>query len=138
MPDYFRIWDDDLDASAVLEAVRDPDCGAIAGFVGTVRGRSEGQEVLELFYEVHESMAIHQFERLAQRLKESHGVRHVAVHHRRGQCLVGDISVAIAVSSERRRHALAACSDAIERLKKDVPIWKKEVFHDGHRWVEGS
>ena len=43
----------------------------------------------------------------------------------------------IAVSSPRRKSALAACAAAIERLKRDVPIWKKEVFEDGHRWVEG-
>jgi molybdopterin synthase catalytic subunit len=51
---------------------------------------------------------------------------------------VGGVSVAIAVSAVRRRDALAACAQAIERLKRDVPIWKKEVYPDGHRWMEGS
>ncbi len=134
----FRIWDDELDPAPAFEAVRDPTCGAIATFVGTVRNHSEGRDVLHLEYEVLESMAVSQFTRLAERLVSGHGVRKVAIHHRRGHVPVGGVSVAIAVAAERRASALAACAEAIERLKKDVPIWKKEVFTDGHRWVEGS
>ncbi|MFQ5844581.1 MAG: molybdenum cofactor biosynthesis protein MoaE, partial [Planctomycetota bacterium] len=72
------------------------------------------------------------------RLVAGHGVKQVAIHHRRGRVEVGGVTIAIAVSAERRASALGACAEAIERLKKDVPIWKKEVFPDGHRWVEGS
>ncbi|MHC4225103.1 MAG: molybdenum cofactor biosynthesis protein MoaE [Planctomycetota bacterium] len=138
MSDSFRIFEETLDLSQVFEAVRDPACGAIASFVGTVRGESEGRKVLRLEYEVHESMALRQFERLAARLRDAHEVVHVAIHHRHGTVEVGGISVAIAVSAPRRAPALAACAEAIERLKKDVPIWKKEVFPDGHAWKEGS
>ncbi|MHC4549778.1 MAG: molybdenum cofactor biosynthesis protein MoaE [Planctomycetota bacterium] len=134
----FRIVDRDLDPAPALEEVRDPACGAVATFVGTARRMNEGREVLRLEYEVLESMALRQFERLAAALEEAHGVRHVAIHHRRGVVEVGDVSVVIAVSAERRRDALAACAQAIESLKQDVPIWKKEVFTDGYRWVEGS
>lgn len=134
----FRIHDGDLDPAPVLEAVRDPAAGAIATFVGTVRGQSDGKEVSYLEYEVQESMALKQFRRMADRLKHDHGVRHVAIHHRRGRVAVGGISVTIAVSASRRKNALAACAAAIEALKRDVPIWKKEVYPDGHRWMEGS
>ncbi len=134
----FRIQDEPLDPAATFEAVRDDACGAIATFVGTVRDHSDGKKVLRLEYEVQESMALRQFERLADALQKTHKVRQVAIHHRRGVVEVGGVSVAIAVSAPRRRDALAACAEAIERLKKDVPIWKKEVFPDGHRWVEGS
>jgi molybdopterin synthase catalytic subunit len=65
-------------------------------------------------------------------------VWHVAIHHRRGVVPPGGTSVAIAVSAPRRKSALEGCAEAIERLKKDVPIWKKEVYPDGHRWLEGS
>jgi len=136
--DSFRIFEEALDLSEAFEAVRDPACGAIASFVGTVRGTSEGREVLHLEYEVHESMALRQFERLAARLRETHEISHVAIHHRHGKVEVGGISVAIAVAAPRRAPALAACAEAIERLKKDVPIWKKQVFPDGHEWNEGS
>ena len=138
MKDSFRIWDDTLDAGVAFEAVRDPACGAVATFVGTVRDHNDGKEVLHLEYEVHESMALKQFERMASALRESHGVWHVAIHHRRGHVPVGGPSVVVAVSAPRRVAALGACAEAIEHLKKDVPIWKREVFPDGHRWVEGS
>ncbi len=138
MRDDFRIVDATLDPAAAFEAVRDPACGAVAGFLGTVRGSSEGRTVLRLEYEIHETMALRQFARLASALRERFGVHHVAVHHRRGVVPVGGASVAIAVAAPRRQPALAACAEAIERLKRDVPIWKKEVFEDGHRWVEGS
>lgn len=134
----FAIRDGALDPAAVLNAVADPSCGAIASFIGTVRGRNDGKEVLHLEYEVQEPMALKQFAAMAEDLRRAHGVQRVAIHHRRGRVEVGEPSVAIAVSAERRRSALAACAEAIERLKKDVPIWKKEVFPDGHRWVEGS
>lgn len=138
MPDAFRILDTPLDPADVTAAVRDSDCGAVAGFVGTVRGNNDGRRVLRLEYEVHESMALRQFEKLAADLRSRFAVHHVAIDHRRGTVEVGGPSVAIAVSAPRRRDALAACAAAIERLKKDVPIWKKEVFPDGYRWVEGS
>lgn len=138
MADEFRILDGELDPRAVVEAVRTPDCGAIATFLGTVRGTNDGRRVLHLDYEVHESMALRQFALLAEALRAGHAVHSVAIHHRRGRVEVGNLSVAIAVAAPRRRPALAACAAAIERLKRDVPIWKKEVFPDGHRWVEGS
>ena len=138
MPDTFRILDTPLDPADVTEAVRDPACGAVATFIGTVRGNNDGKEVLRLEYEVHESMALKQFEKLAAALKERFAVHHVAIDHRRGVVEVGGPSVAIAVAAPRRRDALGACAAAIERLKKDVPIWKKEVFPDGYRWLEGS
>ncbi len=135
----FLITGDELDPAPVLAAVRDAACGAVASFVGTVRGNNDGRGVLRLEYEVHESMALRQFERMAAALTERHGIAHFAVHHRRGVVPVGGIGVALAASAPRRGAALAACREAIELLKKDVPIWKKEIFADGsHRWVEGS
>jgi molybdopterin synthase catalytic subunit len=135
--DDFVIVDREIDPSKAFEAVRDPRCGAIATFLGTVRGESEGRKVLHLEYEVLESMALKQFGKLAAALREK-GAWHVAIHHRRGRVEVSGVSVAIAVSAPRRAHALEACAAAIERLKKDVPIWKKEVYPDGHLWREGS
>ncbi|HEX5138331.1 MAG TPA: molybdenum cofactor biosynthesis protein MoaE [Planctomycetota bacterium] len=135
--DDFAIVDTEIDPSACAEAVRDPRCGAVATFLGTVRGENGGRRVLHLEYEVLESMARKQFARLAAALREK-GAWHVAIRHRRGRVEVGGVSVVIAVSSPRRVHALEACALAIERLKKDVPIWKKEVYPDGHLWREGS
>jgi len=98
----FRIVDGELDAGAALDAVRDPACGAVASFVGTVRGENDGREVLRLEYEVHESMALRQFERLDEDLRTRFGVARLAVHHRRGVVPVGGVSVTLAVSAARR------------------------------------
>jgi len=134
----FRIVDKDLIPQHAALLVQDPGCGAIATFIGTVRATNEGREVVHLEYEVHESMAIKQFERMEEALREKHGIHHLAIDHRRGVVPVGGISVVIAASAPHRNAALAACAEAIERLKADVPIWKKEVYPDGHVWREGS
>ncbi|MGQ0613116.1 MAG: molybdopterin synthase catalytic subunit [Planctomycetaceae bacterium] len=133
-----RILEDELDPAAVLAAVRDPACGALATFVGTVRGERDGRRVLRLEYEVLETLALAEFGRIAAALRARHGVRGVAIHHRRGTVPVGGVSVAIAVSAPHRAGALAACAEAIELLKRDAAIWKKEVYPDGHAWLEGS
>ena len=135
----FRIVDSELIPQHAALLVQDPECGAIASFVGTVRATSGAREVDALEYEVHESMALRQFDKLATTLREKHGVHHVAIDHRRGFVRVGGISVVIAVSAPHRAGALAACAEAIEILKADVPIWKKEIYTDGEsEWVQGS
>jgi len=119
--------------------VQDRECGAIATFLGTVRGTNKGREVTRLEYEVHETMALAQFARMEAALREKHGIYHLAIDHRRGAVLAGGISVVIAVSAPHRKAALAACAEAIEILKADVPIWKKEIYADGESaWIQGS
>jgi len=127
----FRIVDSELVPQRAALLVQHPDCGAIASFVGTVRASNNGREVESLEYEVHESMALHQFEKLGTNLREKHGIHHIAIDHRRGLVPVGGISVVIAVSAPHRKGAIAACADAIEILKADVPIWKTENYVDG-------
>ena len=136
--DRFRILETELDPGEAPQFVRDDACGAIATFVGTVRGTNKGRPVEYLEYEVHDSMAIRQMERLAATLRDRHGVHGVAIDHRRGVVPVGGVSVSIAVSSPHRHASLAACAEAIEILKSDVPIWKKEMYPDGHEWRKGS
>ena len=85
-----------------------------------------------------EQMALKQFAKMEEKLREEHGIYHLAIDHRKGIVPVGGISVVIAVSAPHRKAALAACADAIEILKADVPIWKKEVYPDGHEWRQGS
>ena len=135
----YRIVDSDLIPQHASLLVQDPGCGAIASFIGTVRATNKGKDVQHLEYEVHESMALRQFEIMEATLREKHGIHHLAIDHRRGIVPVGGISVVIAVSSPHRKASLAACAEAIEILKSDVPIWKKEIFRDGEtEWVQGS
>jgi molybdopterin synthase catalytic subunit len=139
MGSEFRILANSIDPADTLSAVRADSCGALATFVGTVRNLNDGQAVVRLEYEVLESMAIRQFEKMAARLRAHHGIDKIAIDHRRGAVEVGGVSVAIAVGAPHRKAALAACAEAIESLKRDVPIWKNEIYADGtHVWREGS
>ncbi|MDP3920592.1 MAG: molybdenum cofactor biosynthesis protein MoaE [Candidatus Omnitrophota bacterium] len=116
--------------------VLDPTCGAAATFVGAVRNHHEGKPVHELCYECYEVMAERQLAHIADDVKKKYGVFSVRISHRVGWLQIGDVAVAIEVSSAHRDEAFRACRDVIEQIKVSVPIWKKEVYADGtSEWV---
>jgi MoaE-MoaD fusion protein len=131
----FRLSPNRLDAQAVVREVEDETAGAIATFTGTVRRRSRGHTVLHLEYEAYEGMAEQVMADLGADLKGRYDLCEVAIHHRVGRVQVGEPSVVVAVSAAHRHDALAACRDAIDRLKETVPLWKKEVYEDGAEWI---
>jgi molybdopterin synthase catalytic subunit len=131
----FRLVDEPLDVAAVLREVEDPDAGAVASFVGTVRRRSRERDVVHLEYEAFQEMAEPMLVQLGEDLTERHGLCAVAVHHRLGRVEVGEASVVIAVSAPHRSAALDACREAIETLKTTIPLWKKEVYAGGEEWI---
>jgi MoaE-MoaD fusion protein len=131
----FRLAESPLDVAAVLREVEDPQAGAVASFVGTVRRRSRGRDVHYLEYEAFEEMAEPMLAGLGDELTERHGLCAFAVHHRLGRVEIGEPSVVIAVSAPHRSAALDACREAIETLKTTIPLWKKEVYADGEEWV---
>jgi MoaE-MoaD fusion protein len=124
-----------LDVAAVVHEVEDPEAGAVASFVGTVRRRSRDRDVLYLEYEAYEEMAEPMLARLGGELTERHGLCGVAIHHRLGRVEIGQASVVIAVSAPHRSAALDACREAIETLKTTIPLWKKEVYAGGEEWI---
>jgi molybdopterin synthase catalytic subunit len=135
----FRLSEEPLDPSQVLEEVRSDEAGAIATFVGTTRVSSRGRTVHYLEYEAYGGMAEKVMAELADELKGRYGLCEVAILHRTGRVEIGGISVVIAVSAPHRADALAACKDAIDRLKEIVPLWKKEVYEGGEEWIgQGS
>ena len=135
----FRLTPEPLSLDAVVAEVRRDEAGAIATFLGTVRNRSRGRNVLHLEYEAYEGMAEETMAELARELSERHGLTAVAIHHRVGRVKIGEPSVAIAVSAPHRAAALAACTEAIDTLKQTVPLWKKEVYEGGEEWIgQGS
>jgi molybdopterin synthase catalytic subunit len=131
----FRLVEGPLDVAAVLREVEDPEAGALASFIGTVRNRSRDRDVVHLEYEAFEEMAEPLLARLGDDLTERHGLCAVAIHHRLGRVEIGEASVAIAVSAPHRAAALDACREAIETLKVTIPLWKKEVYADGEEWI---
>ncbi len=131
----FEITDEVLTADAVAEAVRTPDCGAVVAFLGTVRSPSRGREVRYLEYEAYPEMAVPKMREIAAEIAARWGLTRVAIRHRVGRLEVGEASVAIAVASPHRHAAFEACEYAIVRLKRIVPVWKKEVWADGEQWI---
>jgi molybdopterin synthase catalytic subunit/molybdopterin converting factor small subunit len=131
----FLLVAEPVDVAAVVHQVEDPEAGAIATFVGTVRRRSRDRDVHHLEYEAYAEMAEPMLARLGEELTERHGLCAVAIHHRLGRVEIGQASVVIAVSAPHRSAALDACREAIETLKTTIPLWKKEVYAGGEEWV---
>jgi molybdopterin synthase catalytic subunit/molybdopterin converting factor small subunit len=131
----FRLSAEPLSLDAVVDEVRSERAGAIATFIGTTRVESRGRTVEHLDYEAYEGMAERVMAEIAAALKERYDVSEIAIHHRTGRVDIGEASVVIAVSAPHRQHALAACRDAIDTLKEQVPLWKKEVYEGGEEWV---
>jgi len=131
----FRVTEAPLSLEAVAAEVADERAGAVATFTGTVRRQSRGREVTHLEYEAYAEMAEDVMARLAGDLEARYDLCSVAIHHRVGRLEVGEASVVIAVSAPHRQDALAACKDAIDRLKETVPLWKKEVYEGGEEWL---
>jgi molybdopterin synthase catalytic subunit len=121
----------------VARLVRGSD-GAVVTFEGVTRNQSGGRETRYLEYECYLPLAIKKMREIGLELVGSYPVDRIGIIHRLGRLEIGETSVAIVVTSAHRRPAFEACREAIDRLKKLVPIWKKEHFLDGEVWVEGE
>jgi molybdopterin synthase catalytic subunit/molybdopterin converting factor small subunit len=131
----FRLSEEPLSLDAAVEEVRSDEAGAIATFVGTTRVHSRGRTVDRLEYEAYAGMAEKVMAEIAGELKRRYDVTEIAIHHRTGTVEIGEASVVIAVSAPHRQDALAACRDAIDTLKEQVPLWKKEIYEGGEEWI---
>ncbi|HEV2390306.1 MAG TPA: molybdenum cofactor biosynthesis protein MoaE [Nitrososphaerales archaeon] len=134
-----RVTRSAIDPSDVLRSVADPGSGAVVLFLGTVRDNSEAGSVARIEYEVYEPMAERRLAEVEQEVKRKWPTTTgVKILHRVGGLAVGEVSVAVAVSSPHRAEAFEACRHAIETIKRDAPIWKREKLGDGSEvWVEG-
>ncbi len=116
--------------------VRRPDCGAVNLFTGITRNHEKGREVLTLYYDCYEDMALSELSSIANAIQKRHQVGNIAIFHRTGEVPVGSCSLIVAISSAHREDALSATRELIDTLKKEVPIWKKETFSDDVKWKE--
>lgn len=119
---------------AVEGAVAAPECGAVVTFRGVVRDDDGGRSVTSLDYEAHpDATAV--LRKVCQAIAGETGLR-VAAVHRYGHLEVGDVALVASASAGHRREAFEACSLLVERIKAEVPIWKKQRFTDGEsEWV---
>ena len=127
-----------IEPHQIVPALEKPKDGAIVMFDGIVRGHSRGRRTLYLEYEAYEAMALKELRALVEEAVERYAIRDVALVHRLGRLEIGESSVFIAVFSEHRADAFAACRFLIDTLKRTVPIWKKEYFEDGAVWADGE
>jgi molybdopterin synthase catalytic subunit len=136
--EIYRITRDPIDARGIAATMLRPEAGALCVFEGVVRNNSKGKATRYLEYEAYETMALRKMEEIGTFVRSAWEIEAVAIIHRLGRMEIGETSVAIIVVSAHRRASFDACEYAIDRLKKIVPIWKKEFFEDGEVWVEGA
>ncbi len=129
------VRDTPISVDECLQAVSHPSAGGIAIFIGAVRSLNEGRAVVRLEYQAYDSMAKAELVRLAAEIeREIPGVRLSALH-RVGSLVVGDAAVVCAASAVHRDEAFRACRLLIDRIKAQLPIWKREHGPDGAWWV---
>jgi len=110
--------------------------GAIAIFIGVVRGKRNDEKVLRLEYEAYEELASKVAEKIIEDAKTKYGIINVCIQHRIGTVKVGGDVMYVLVASKHRAEAFQALSEIVERIKREIPIWKKEVTEKGSYWVE--
>jgi molybdopterin synthase catalytic subunit len=135
---FFGLTRDPIDGGALARLLLAPTDGAFVNFEGVVRNNSKGRQTRYLDYECYEPMAIQVMAKLGAEIAAAHEIGRIAMVHRLGRLEIGETSVAVVVTSPHRRAAFDAALEGINRLKKTVPVWKKEYFTDGEIWVEGE
>jgi molybdopterin converting factor subunit 1 len=131
----FSVVDRPLRLEDVIAAVSGEAYGGLVTFSGSVRNQTKGRRVLRLEYEAYPPMAERVLAAIGAEVAERFGGTRLAIMHRVGTLMPGEVAVVIAAAAPHRKEAFLACEHAIERLKQDVPIWKKEFFEDGEIWV---
>lgn len=129
-----------IDPAELMRRIKTVDAGAVAVFCGDVRRDGpEENPLVALDYSAHEEMALEQMRRIRERAMAEFAVCDVALAHRLGRLSLGETSVVVAVAAAHRDAAFEACRFVIDTVKKDVPIWKKEIRADGESaWVDPS
>lgn len=126
-----------LSIDTAYQLADNPANGAVVMMSGTVREQTDGQAVEYLEYQAYEPMAMRVFAQIGWEIRSQwQDVTRVVIHHRVGKLKIGEISVIVAVGCPHRAEAFAACQYAIDTLKHQAPIWKKEHWADGaSSWV---
>ncbi len=136
--DIFEITREPIDIADLKTRLLAGDSGAVVIFDGVARNNTKGRPTLHLEYEGYQPMALRTMEQIGREVHERWPINCLGIVHRLGPIEISESSVVIVVTSAHRKIAFEACHYAIDRLKKIVPIWKKEYFEDGAVWVENS
>lgn len=129
------VSDQPIDDAQLREQVGDERAGAVVSFLGVVRNHDDGRSVTEIEYVGHPDAA-QVLARVAASFAGRDGVHAIAVAHRVGTLAVGGVAMAASVSASHRAEAFQTASDLVDRVKAELPVWKRQVFTDGsHEWT---
>ena len=135
---FFALTREPIDPREVENRILQGIDGAIVTFHGVVRNNTRGRATLRLEYECYEQMAIRKMAEIGREVAGQFAISRIAMVHRLGTMEIGEASVLVVAAAPHRRPAFDAALEGINRLKRTVPIWKKEFFEDGEVWVEGE
>lgn len=132
-PVHVRVSEERLSLDELSRIVSRAGAGAIVIFCGVTR------EIPRLDYEAYREMAEEKMRRIVSECAQRHALQAAAAEHRVGGVVLGEPSVIVAVSAPHRAEAFAGAHEMIDRIKAEVPIWKRELGADGVlRWAEGA
>ncbi len=134
----FEIVRESIDSRELVGRLQRPEDGAVVVFEGVVRNNTKGRSTTHLEYECYEGMAKEQMARIGREIAGQFAIGRIGMIHRLGRLDIGEASVVIVATAPHRGPAFEAALEGINRLKREVPIWKKEFFADGAVWVDGE
>lgn len=133
-----EITDKAIDVQKIITEAQRNGAGAVNVFIGTVRDQALDKKVVQLEYEAYESMAVAETRKIIDEAAQRYKLMGWAVSHRVGILKPGELAVVVAVSTKHRKESFEACQFIIDKLKENVPIFKKEVFEDGAEWISAT
>ena len=135
---FFALTREPIDGGAIARKLLRGEDGAFVNFEGVARNNTKGRATRYLEYECYEAMAVKMMAQIGREIAASHSIGRIAMVHRLGRIEISETSVAVVVTAPHRKPAFDAALEGINRLKKLVPVWKKEYFVDGEVWVDGE
>jgi len=135
---FFGITRDPIDGQALARLLQRDEDGAVVTFEGITRNNTKGRATRYLEYECYEAMAIKTMAQIGCEIAHAMQIGRIGMIHRLGRVEIGEASVVVVAAAPHRKPAFEAALEGINRLKRLVPIWKKEYFADGEVWVDGE
>jgi molybdopterin synthase catalytic subunit len=127
-------------ADSIAKHSSKKDIGAHSIFLGQIRqDEKDGRQVTAIDYTAHSEMAEEQFHAIREAMFEKYALTCMHIYHSLGTVASGEISLFVFTSSAHRKDAIDACTEIVERIKQEVPVWGKEILEDGsHVWKENA
>jgi len=135
---FFALTREAIDSRWLVEKMQREEDGGVVTFEGVTRNNTKGRATRYLEYECYEGMAIQTMAEIGREIARAHAIGRIGMIHRLGKLDIGEASVVVVASAPHRKPAFEAALEGINKLKKLVPIWKKEYFADGEVWVDGE